>query len=161
MSVSLNRLRRMTQANGAGRRVLEDRGLDAESVAGDCSVAGTEVPSPQSEASGAPLARHRDALPCRRSGRDLDGSRSETAPIWFAALMASDCRASASGAGHAVSWVRVSERALYTNFGSEAEVIQPLGVHLQGGHTLAVSWLPGQSEYTLEVYPEWSCLFRA
>src|SRR5258705_13198260 len=77
--------------------------------------------------------------------------KTEPAPIWFAVLMASQCHASGNGDGHAVRWDYISGRALYTNTGMNAESIQPLGVHLQSGHTLAVYWMPDETEYTIEV----------
>jgi hypothetical protein len=73
-------------------------------------------------------------------------------PIWLAALAAARCRANRNGEDHAVRWSCVSGRALYTNAGADAELIQPLGVRLQRGQTLAVYWLPGQTAYTVEVY---------
>jgi hypothetical protein len=73
-------------------------------------------------------------------------------PIWLAALAAAHCRANRNGEDHAVRWSCVSGRALYTNAGADAEWIQPLGVRLQGGQTLAVYWLPGQTTYSVEVY---------
>jgi hypothetical protein len=73
-------------------------------------------------------------------------------PIWLAALAAAHCQANGNGEDHAVRWSCVSGRALYTNAGADAEWIQPLGVRLQGGQTLAVYWLPGQTAYTVEVY---------
>jgi hypothetical protein len=73
-------------------------------------------------------------------------------PIWLAALAAARCQANRNGEDHAVRWSCVSGRALYTNAGADAEWIQPLGVHLRGGQTLAVYWLPGQTAYTMEVY---------
>ena len=73
-------------------------------------------------------------------------------PIWLAALLATHCQATANGEDHAVRWACVSGRALYTNAGSVTEIIQPLGVSLKVGQTVAVSWLPGQSAYTVEVY---------
>jgi len=73
-------------------------------------------------------------------------------PIWLAALAAARCQANRNGEDHAVRWSCVSGRALYTNAGADAELIQPLGVRLQGGQTLAVYWLPGQTAYTVEVY---------
>jgi hypothetical protein len=75
-----------------------------------------------------------------------------TIPIWLAALAASRCRASGKGENHAVRWFCISGRALYTNGGADTEFIQPLGVSLQGGQTVAVSWMPGESAYTVEVY---------
>ena len=75
------------------------------------------------------------------------------APIWLAALIATRCQATGAGAEHAVLWDCIAGRALYTNTGAGAEFIYPLGVRLEGGHTLAVSWLPGETTYTLEVYP--------
>jgi hypothetical protein len=76
----------------------------------------------------------------------------EPTPIWFAALMASRCQATANGADHVVQWNCISGRAIYTNHGSDTERIEPLGVSLQGGQTLAVYWIPGETAYTLEVF---------
>ena len=73
-------------------------------------------------------------------------------PIWLAALVAARCRVKRDGEDHAVRWSCVSGKALYTNAGADAELIHPLGVHLQGGQTLAVYWLPGETDYTVEVY---------
>jgi hypothetical protein len=73
-------------------------------------------------------------------------------PIWLAALAAARCQVNRNGEDHAVRWSCVSGRALYTNAGADAELILPLGVRLQGGQTLAVCWLPGQTAYTVEVY---------
>ncbi len=73
-------------------------------------------------------------------------------PIWLAALAAARCQVNRNGKDHAVRWSCVSGRALYTNAGADAELIQPLGVRLQGGQTLAVYWLPGETDYTVEVY---------
>jgi len=73
-------------------------------------------------------------------------------PIWLAALAAARCQVNRNGEDHAVRWSCVSGRALYTNAGADAELIQPLGVRLQGGQTLAVYWMPGQTAYTVEVY---------
>ena len=75
-------------------------------------------------------------------------------PIWLAALAAAHCQANGNGADHAVRWSCVSGRAQYTNAGADAELIQPLGVRLQGGQTLAVYWLPGQTAYSVEVYSQ-------
>ncbi len=73
-------------------------------------------------------------------------------PIWLAALAASRCRATGNGEKRAVRWCCISGRALYTNGGADTELIQPLGVRLQGGQTVAVSWVPGETAYTVEVY---------
>jgi len=78
-------------------------------------------------------------------------TRHEPTPIWMAALMASRCLADRDGKGSAVRWNQVSGKALYTNSGNDPELIQPLGVCLRGGQTLAVSWFPGDTSYTLEV----------
>jgi hypothetical protein len=76
----------------------------------------------------------------------------EAMPIWLAALFASSCEARRNGENHAVRWDWVSGRALYTNAGRDAEHIEPLGVSLMGGHTMAVYWMPGETAYTVEVY---------
>jgi hypothetical protein len=78
-------------------------------------------------------------------------NRYEPTPIWMAALMASRCLANRRGEDAAVRWNHVSGKALYTNSGADPELIQPLGVYLRGGETLAVSWIPGDTAYTLEV----------
>ena len=77
---------------------------------------------------------------------------SEPVPIWLAALLATSCEARRNGENHPVRWNWASGRALYTNFGRDAEHIEPLGVSLLGGHTLAVYWMPGETSYTVEVY---------
>jgi hypothetical protein len=97
-----------------------------------------------------PLVRRTAEPGCRRAAR----SGEYPAPIWLAALLATRCLASGNGERHAVRWSCVSGRAVYTNAGADPELIQPLGVRLQGGHTLAVRWMPGETAYTMEVYPE-------
>jgi len=79
-------------------------------------------------------------------------------PIWFAALLATHCQAKAGGEGRDVRWHCVSGRAVYTNDGVEAETIEPLGVCLQVGHTVAVSWTPGETAYTVEVFRGFDCV---
>jgi hypothetical protein len=80
------------------------------------------------------------------------GGSEEPLPIWLAVLMAADCQARGNGADHDVRWDCESGRAVYTNYGRDAEWIEPLGVSLSGGETLAVYWTPGETAYTLEVY---------
>jgi hypothetical protein len=76
----------------------------------------------------------------------------EPAPIWFAALSATQCRAVGNGEDRSVRFEYVAGRALYTNCSPNPESINPLGVTLQRGQTLAVYWVPGETGYTLEVY---------
>lgn len=97
-----------------------------------------------------PLVRRIAELGYRRTTRTGECP----APIWLAALVATRCLASGGGEHHPVRWSCVSGRAVYTNAGADPELIQPLGVRLQGGHTLAVCWMPGETTYTLEVYLE-------
>jgi hypothetical protein len=75
----------------------------------------------------------------------------EPVPVWMAALIAARCAANAAGDIHAVEWNHVRGRAIYTNSGVDTELIQPLGVRLAGGDTVAVSWVPGETAYTVEV----------
>jgi len=75
-------------------------------------------------------------------------------PIWLAALVATSCQAKLDGKDQAVRWDCIAGRALYTNRNAMAVRIEPLGVHLQGGHTVAVSWRPGETKYTVEVYSQ-------
>jgi hypothetical protein len=82
----------------------------------------------------------------------------EHAPIWFAALVANGCTAMDRAEGRAVNWLHKSGKALYTNSASDAEHIQPFGVSLRRGETLAVWWQPGETAYTLEVYNDLSAV---
>jgi hypothetical protein len=76
----------------------------------------------------------------------------ESLPIWLAVLVATSCHARSSGTAHAIRWQHVSGRATYTNLGNDEEHIEPLGVRLPRGKTVAVAWLPGETEYTVEVF---------
>ncbi|HEY1340399.1 MAG TPA: hypothetical protein VGF59_22965 [Bryobacteraceae bacterium] len=100
----------------------------------------TPVLRPQSDAICRPIVRHPEAQ-----------APAEPMPVWFAALIATRCQVTRNGADQPVLWNCVSGRALYTNQGADPELIEPLGVKLQCGQTLAVSWMPGDSHYTLEV----------
>lgn len=80
------------------------------------------------------------------------GGAQEPMPIWLAVLMATSCQARTKHGRHDVRWKCVSGRAVYTNFGGEPESIEPLGVNLSEGETLAVSWTPNETAYTVEVY---------
>ena len=73
-------------------------------------------------------------------------------PLWLAVLLATPCEAQHGGENHAVLWNWASGRAVYTNAGRDAEHIEPLGVILLGGHTMAVYWIPGDTAYTVDVY---------
>ena len=88
-------------------------------------------------------------------GRGHAASRPiDAVPIWLAALNATACKARGNGQNRIVHWNWVSGRALYTNAGANAERIEPLGVSLKGGHTVAVHWMPGETAYTVEVYQQ-------
>lgn len=80
---------------------------------------------------------------------------SEPVPIWLAALLASRCQATGNGEDHAVRWNCCSGRALYTNAAVYTVRIEPLGVTLKEGHTLAVGWAPGETTYSLEVFRQY------
>ena len=73
-------------------------------------------------------------------------------PVWLAALVAAQCLASDGSGRHAIPWDCGSGKAMYTNDGTAAERIEPLGVSLEGGQTLTVYWEPGETGYTVEVY---------
>ena len=125
-----------------------------QGVAGDCTGPGTaDKLSPGSRtALRANLLDAHAGLPSSAPA-DLETAH-EPLPIWLAALLATPCQASVNGEDHAVRWDCIAGRALYTNQGTKAERIEPLGVHLQGGHTLAVYWRPGETNYTVEVYSQ-------
>jgi hypothetical protein len=72
-------------------------------------------------------------------------------PIWLAALAATGCEAVSDRGCHAIGWQWDAGRAIYTNVGANPEAIQPLGITLAGGETLSVTWVPGETAYTLDV----------
>ena len=73
-------------------------------------------------------------------------------PIWFAALVAVPCQAHTKSEDRTVLWNCIADRAIYTNCGADLETIEPLGVELRGGHTVAVSWAEGETDYKVEVF---------
>ena len=101
------------------------------------------------------------ARPCASSSmppsRAEHGAAAEPLPIWLSVLMATPCRAQSNDSNHDVRWNRVAGRAVYTNFGRDAEWIEPLGVSLSVGETLAVYWNPGETAYTMEVSQTEKC----
>ena len=72
-------------------------------------------------------------------------------PIWLAALLARGCEAAANGAARKVEWQCVAGRAVYTNGGHDTEILLPFGVPVACGQTVAVSWRPGDTSYTIEL----------
>jgi hypothetical protein len=68
--------------------------------------------------------------------------------------MATPCHARSNGQHHDIRWNCVAGRAVYTNFGGDSERIEPLGVSLSVGESLAVYWTPGETAYTLDVYSQ-------
>src|SRR5271165_2837634 len=73
-------------------------------------------------------------------------------PVWMSVLLASRSQAVSSGRGHDVSWEWIAGRAVYTNAGPGTELIQPLGIGLRSGHTLAIHWAPDETGYTINIY---------
>jgi hypothetical protein len=101
--------------------------------------------------------RKKNTAGLRKIAPEVAKPPDEPLPVWFAVLRATDCEAKSDGAEHIVNWNCVSGRAVYTNDGAYTEQIEPLGVSLQRGHTLAVSWTPGDTAYTLEVIGKYDC----
>jgi len=92
---------------------------------------------------------------CHVAGSPDEGCNAqEPLPIWLAVLLATSCEARSDTRNHAIRWDHGSGRAMYTNAGSEDERIEPLGIRLSRGKTLAVSWGPGETSYTLEVFEQ-------
>ena len=89
---------------------------------------------------------------CHVAGTRGTDAANEPLPIWLAVLLATSCEARSHTRNHTIRWDHNSGRAMYTNAGKEDESIEPLGVRLSGGKTLAVSWGPGETSYTLEVF---------
>jgi hypothetical protein len=78
-----------------------------------------------------------------------DAPTAAPAPIWLAALAASGCQAVSDRECRPIGWHLVGGRAVYTNLSPQAEVIEPLGVRLDRGETLSVTWIPGDTAYTV------------
>ncbi|HWC97584.1 MAG TPA: hypothetical protein VG456_12555 [Candidatus Sulfopaludibacter sp.] len=91
---------------------------------------------------------------CRPIANSLEPrpAKAEAAPIWFAALSAVTSHSAGNGELRSVRFEYVAGRALYTNSTANSQDIDPLGVTLHEGQTLAVYWVPGETAYTLEVY---------
>ncbi len=75
----------------------------------------------------------------------------EPQPIWLAALLASACHTIGSKGARKVEWQCVSDRAMYTNTGDDVEVLIPFGVTVRGGQTVVVTWMPGETGYTVRL----------
>jgi len=88
----------------------------------------------------------------RRENVRPDLPLAEPIPVWLAVLRAAGCLATGRDGARDVRWICASGRATYTNAGLAPVCIEPLGVQLPAGHTLAVSWGAGETEYSTEVY---------
>ena len=86
--------------------------------------------------------------------RRMRRAEHDSRPIWMAVLVAAGCQALTRGREHAVQWEWEAGRAVYANTSADAELIQPLGVRLEGGHTLAIYWAPGETAYSMETFSQ-------
>jgi hypothetical protein len=86
-------------------------------------------------------------LPDRRHA----DSQPDPQPIWLAALLASACHALGRNGARKVEWQCVPDAAMYTNTGDDVEILLPFGVSVRGGQTVVVTWLPGDTAYTLRL----------
>jgi len=101
---------------------------------------------------GRPSAATHSNASSHSAGVQENRSCHEPMPVWLAALVAAGCSARGNALPHEVRWQSRAGRAVYTNFGGCTETIEPLGVTLPSGDTLAVYWIPGETAYTLEIY---------
>jgi hypothetical protein len=76
----------------------------------------------------------------------------ESAPIWLDALLATGCRAVSDRECQPIGWRCVAGRAVYTNLNFHRVEIHPLGITIERGETLSVTWEPGETKYTLDVH---------
>ncbi len=76
------------------------------------------------------------------------------APVWLAALVAASCRAQSQGTYHEIRWRAVSRPRRLYQFRPCTERIEPLGVDLPAGDTVAVWWEHGDTAYAMEVYSD-------
>jgi hypothetical protein len=90
----------------------------------------------------------RPSIKAAQSARTISGA----APVWLAVLAAARCQAVANGRNRVIRWDWALGRALYTNRSATTEFIRPMGVQLQAGETLAVSWMAGETAYKLEIF---------
>jgi hypothetical protein len=75
----------------------------------------------------------------------------------MAVLVATGCRAVSNAGEQAIQWESAGGRAVYTNTSADTQLIQPLGVSLQAGHTLAIHWAYGDSAYAMKIRPSHIC----
>jgi hypothetical protein len=64
-----------------------------------------------------------------------------SAPIWMAAL----------ASAHSLNWDWRAGKAVHTNAGPFTERIEPFDILLESGQTVAVCWVPGATNYTVEI----------
>jgi hypothetical protein len=89
-------------------------------------------------------------LPTYRRHTIADGSL----PVWMAALLAAECQVTGNGFARTVDWRCRSGRAMYTNLGAETEIVHPFGIPLRRGETVIISWLRGETAYTVQLEPD-------
>lgn len=78
-------------------------------------------------------------------------SNKQEVPVWLAVLTAAGCQAISRFETRSIRWTSTGGKAIYTNTGAVRESVQPFGLTLEPGDTLAVSWQPRETEYTLEI----------
>ncbi len=142
----LNVSRSMAGSLVAKRGFASQRASCLQPVEGSSQLPAARPESPRARQN---LARA--AASCRPATKAQATRAAGPAPIWMAALFAAACRVVANGQDRAIQWACDADRATYTNLSAQVEIVQPLGVQLRGGDTLAVSWMPGDTAYTLEV----------
>jgi hypothetical protein len=74
-------------------------------------------------------------------------------PVWLAALAGACCHAVSSKGARTICWEWLQGHAIYFNISKESERIQPLEVDLPSGHTIAVSWAPSETTYSVKTFP--------
>jgi hypothetical protein len=135
----------------SGCATQEDRHRAVASSAIESSVGFPYHDASESSTGYSPALLHPGVLPATPRLVETGGIR-EPLPIWLAVLFMTSFQAKSSRRNHTVRWHCASGRATYTNSGNEDERIEPLGVSLPVGQTLAVSWVPGGTTYTIEVF---------
>jgi hypothetical protein len=144
----MKQARRMMHNTGAADFGRASRAVESDGASSGHSGQGTEITSPHPGANQPGRLQKVDGHSRCRTHSAL----SDPVPIWFAVLLASGCYTMVNGCSHSVPWEWLGDRAVYTNTGAYAEVIDPLGVRVESGCTVAVFWPVGETGYSVETY---------
>lgn len=146
--------RRMTRSVGVARHAYPIGAIGSDRASCEHPGPGAEITSSHPGGDLCCAAARQGALQRCRPPRVMRAATADPLPIWFAALIACECRALANDTVHPVLWRGVNNRAIYTNSSTQTERIEPLGILVESGQTVELSWPNGATSYAVEAHWE-------